>query len=597
MEQLHHNGVLVQEKYIGVGLTITVKGKEIILNDLQEEMAMAWAKKIGTPYVEDPEFKKNFHTDYSKALGIGIKTGDVDFSAIHRVVLAEREKRANMTREEKKALANQRKIVREENKEKYGYAVFDGEKSEIGNYTVEPNSIFMGRGEHPMRGKWKEGPRHEDITLNMSPDTPHPEGNWGQIIWDSESIWIARWKDKLSGKMKYVWPSDSSPIKQKKEIEKFNKAVELRKNLDEIKRHILENMEHEELKRRKTATVCYLIDELKFRVGDEKDEEEADTVGASTLRSEHICFNEDGTITFDFLGKDSVRHLLTAKLDEKVVKNLKQFAEANYENTLFDEVNSSVVSEFLDEIMEGITAKVFRTCHASETVSNKLNQLKINKNAPEYKKKHVAIIANLEAAITCNHKRTIPKTWAQSLQRQKDKLGERKRKAKENQKKYTQRIKDAEKKHKESVAKNEEKINLDQEKLVEYQNDLKNRDEQGKATKGIKNRITSKKRTIQKTRERTKKRKIKHRERINKLKESKENRRIKDKASIEKASLRIEAKEMTKDYNLNTSLKSYIDPRIYYNWSKKVEFDWRKYYSKSLQKKFSWIDPESLEQN
>jgi len=593
MEQLHHNGVLVPAKYVGVGLSIIVKAKEITLNDLQEEMVMAWAKKIGTPYVEDREFKKNFHADYSKVLGIKVKPGDVDFSAIYKVVLDERQKRADMSREEKKALAAQRKIIREANKEKYGYAVFDGEKSEIGNYTVEPNSIFMGRGEHPMRGKWKEGPRHEDITLNLSPDIPHPEGNWGQIIWDPESIWIARWKDKLSGKMKYVWPSDSSPIKQKKEIEKFNKAVELRKHLQEIKSHILENMEHDELKRRKTATVCYLIDELKFRVGDEKDEEEADTVGASTLRPEHICFNEDGTITFDFLGKDSVRHLLTAKLDEKAVKNLREFAEANNESTLFDEVNSSVVSEFLDEVMKGITAKVFRTCHATETVGNKLGQLRINKNAPEYRKKHVATIANLEAAIVCNHKRTIPKTWAQSLQRQKDKLKEKKKRAKDNQKKYTQRIKDAEKKHRERLSKYEVKIKADQEKLKEYQNDLNNRENQGKTTKGVKNRILSKKKTIKNTRERIKNSKIKYKERTAKLLAGKENRRLKDKASIEKASLQIEAKELTKDYNLNTSLKSYIDPRIYYDWSKKVDYDWRKYYSKSLQKKYSWIDPET----
>ena len=592
MEQLHHNGVLVPAKYVGVGLTVTVKSKEIKLNDIQEEMAMAWAKKIGTPYVEDREFKKNFHKDYSKVLGIKAKPGDIDFSVIYKVVLDERQKRADMPREEKKALAAQRKVIREANKEKHGYAVFDGEKSEIGNYTVEPNSIFMGRGEHPMRGKWKEGPRHEDITLNMSPDTPRPEGNWGQIIWDPESIWIARWKDKLSGKMKYVWPSDSSPIKQKKEIEKFNKAVELRKHLHEIKSHILDNMEHDELKRRKTATVCYLIDELKFRVGDEKDEEEADTVGASTLRPEHICFNEDGTITFDFLGKDSVRHLLTAKLDEKAVKNLREFAEANNESTLFDEVNSSVVSEFLDEVMNGITAKVFRTCHATETVGNKLDQLRINKNAPEYQKKHVATMANLEAAITCNHKRTIPKTWAQSLQRQKDKLKEKKKKAKENQKKYAQRIKDAEKKHRERISKYEMKIKTDQEKLKEYQNDLNTRDTQGKTTKGVKNRILSKKKTIKNTRERIKNRKIKHKERIEKLKAGKVNRRIKDKASIEKASLQIKAKELTKDYNLNTSLKSYIDPRIYYDWSKKVDYNWRRYYSKSLQKKYSWIDPE-----
>ena len=62
---------------------------------------------------------------------------------------------------------------------------------------------------------------------------------------------------------------------------------------------------------------------------------------------------------------------------------------------------------------------------------------------------------------------------------------------------------------------------------------------------------------------------------------------------IEKAKLQIKMKMKTRDYNLNTSLKSYIDPRIYYRWGKTVDFDWKMYYPKSLQKKFSWVEGAS----
>jgi DNA topoisomerase-1 len=44
----------------------------------------------------------------------------------------------------------------------------------------------------------------------------------------------------------------------------------------------------------------------------------------------------------------------------------------------------------------------------------------------------------------------------------------------------------------------------------------------------------------------------------------------------------------TKEYNLGTSLKSYIDPTAYTKWAKKVKFDITKFYPKTLQKKFSW---------
>ena len=59
-------------------------------------------------------------------------------------------------------------------------------------------------------------------------------------------------------------------------------------------------------RRRMIATACYLIDTLCLRVGDEKEADEADTVGATTLRPEHVTLHEDGSAEFGFLGKDSV---------------------------------------------------------------------------------------------------------------------------------------------------------------------------------------------------------------------------------------------------------------------------------------------------
>lgn len=597
MESMHHNGVMVPPRYEPQGLSVKIKGKLHKLTPDEEERVVAWAKKIGTPYVEDTVFAENFHEDLSELMGFKVLPGDIDYTPIYQMVVAERKRKKNLDKEEKKRLREQRKKIREANKEKYGWATIDGERCELGNYMVEPSSIFMGRGEHPYRGKWKEGPRHEDVELNLSPDAEIPPGDWKEVLWDPESIWIARWRDKLSGKIKYVWPHDSSPIKQRKEIEKFNKAIELRKNLDKIQRFIADNLKNGDIKRRKTATVCYLIDELKFRVGDEKDEgEEADTVGASSLRAEHICINDDGSVTFDFLGKDSVRLLLTAELDKDVVDNLQEFMETSDGNTLFDEVNSSVVSDFLDEVMEGITAKVFRTCYATEAVESKLEQIEVDPDAPEYVKKHVATLANLEAAVTCNHKRTISASWQKSLERQKERLKERRKRARENTRKYKQRIHDTNLRYEERVAKYEAKLEADKEKLEEYKTELAEREKDGRATKGIKNRIKSKKRVIRNGRKRIRDTKAKHRERIAKLKERMENRKQKDKSLIEKTKLQIEAKELTKDYNLGTSLKSYVDPRVYFEWGKKVDYDWRNYYSKTLEKKFSWIDPEPPEQ-
>ena len=61
-------------------------------------------------------------------------------------------------------------------------------------------------------------------------------------------------------------------------------------------------------KNRQLATALYFIDNLALRVGGSKDtKEEADTVGVTSLRVEHIENLDNNQIKLDFLGKDSVR--------------------------------------------------------------------------------------------------------------------------------------------------------------------------------------------------------------------------------------------------------------------------------------------------
>jgi DNA topoisomerase-1 len=43
-------------------------------------------------------------------------------------------------------------------------------------------------------------------------------------------------------------------------------------------------------------------------------------------------------------------------------------------------------------------------------------------------------------------------------------------------------------------------------------------------------------------------------------------------------------------WNLGTSLKSYIDPRTFYQWGQQVGYDVLEcYYPKTLQRKFAWV--------
>ena len=492
MKQLSHNGVMVP-KYEPKGFHILFRGKKIALTPRQEEMAVAWVKKLGTEYAEDPVFVKNFFSDFCKALGIEGKKEDFDFSEIEKFVEKERNDKLSMSKGERKKLAAERKKIREANKEKYGHVIVDGVAVELGNYMAEPSSIFMGRGKHPLRGKWKDGATEEDITLNLSPDVPRPAGKWKEIVWHPDFMWVARWDDKLRGREKYVWLSDTSFIKQKREMEKFNKAIELGQKYEMLKKHINDNLNSPDLKTRKVATVCYLIDALSLRVGDEKDEDEADTVGATTLTSKNVKI-EGNLVKFDFLGKDSVRWQKDVELSEQVIKNLKEFISQS-KSEIFEGIRSENVNEFLSTVVPGISAKVFRTYHASKIVDEYLKKERVSKTDAADYKKYVATMANLQAAIVCNHKRKLPAKWNDTLQKK-----------------------------------------------------------------------------------------------VERLKELKEKKGKKTAERVKTMELKIKLMKKTKDYNLSTSLKSYIDPRFYYKWSKMVEFDWKKYYPKTLQRKFSWIE-------
>jgi DNA topoisomerase-1 len=507
MKQLIHAGVLIPKRYEPKGFHIKIKGRMVTLTPLQEEMAVAWVKKLATDYVKDPVFIRNFFQDFSATFGLKdnpISPEDIDFTEIIDFVVQEKQMKASLSKEEKKRQAQERKTIREANKQKYGYAIIDGVRTEVGNYTVEPPSIFMGRGEHPMRGKWKPYVGEEDIILNLSPDASRPPGNWKQIIWQPEYMWIAKWDDKLVGKEKYIWLADTSHVKQKKEIEKFDKARELAKKIDALHNHILSNLEAEEAKRRKVATVAYLINDLKLRVGDEKDPDEADTVGATTLRPTHVTIVSSDRVNFDFLGKDSVRWQREVELPANVVRNIEAFkgeaeAKQKAEAIIFNGVRSEDVNSFLSEVSAGLTAKVFRTYYATKVVNSSLQKAAVSVSHPLVLKKHVATMANLEAAKLCNHKRKPPKNWDESLAKKVDRL---------------EALKQSPKK----TPKLEERIHALQ--------------------------------------------------------------------------FKIEEVKQTKDYNLRTSLKSYIDPRVYYDWGKKVDFDWKLYYPKTLQSKFSWVEKQ-----
>ena len=575
LNQLIHNGILVPELPRYLELSLVIRGQERKLTPLQEEMAIAWAKKIGTEYVQDSGFIKNFMRDFSTALGIHplLSAEEVDFGPALSVVQAERAAKEAITPEERKALAAARKAERERLKEEYGHAIVDGERVELGNYIAEPSGIFMGRGKHPLRGKWKRGARQSDITLNLSPDAPRPQGDWAEIIWQPESLWVARWEDKLTGKLKYVWLSDTAPVKQEREAHKFDKADTLEQNIAEIRASIERDLASEDAKLRMVATACYLIDTLCLRVGDEKDPDEADTVGATTLRPEHITLHEDGTAEFKFLGKDSVLWHKKIQPSEVVLNNLRELVQNarpsgsgnNDKPQIFPTIDSGHVNEYLGQILPGLTAKVFRTHHATQAVANSLAGSEVEASDPDYEKWGAVVQANLEAAVLCHHYKKASANWSERRGR----FNEKKDKA--------------------------------QERVSALRAESKQANE---ALDAIKREMREKRAEVSSDaqKECVKARYAKRIEQAKKKADAAKSKLQRAEDALGKLKVQDMVAARGRTWNLGTSLKSYIDPRVYYQWGQQMEYDvLARYYPKTLQKKFAWVkageaEPEEREE-
>ena len=488
-----HNGVLFPEPYIPHNIPLLYDGVKIELKPDSEEYATIYAKYTETEYTKNKIFNKNFFNDWFKILKKDkhaeiIDFSKCDFKLILKYLLEHKEKKKNMTKEEK----NNEKKIKDKFEEKFKLAYVDGKEQSTGNFRIEPPGIFLGRGCHPKAGKIKKRIYPEDITINIDKDSPIPDlpkfysnHKWGKIIHDNTIEWLCSWKDDITGKTKYVWLGVKSDFKAKSDENKFDMARKLEKNIIEIRRINNNNIvaDNVEKKTKQMATALYLIDNLALRVGNEKSDDEAETVGVCSVRVEHIKFLDNYKIALDFLGKDSVRYQNTVKIEEDVYMTLLEFIKGKKaSDDLFELINPQILNQYLNSMMDGLTAKVFRTYNASRFFQQELNKIDKNLNElyksesfkkelnkPNKKKNNLhnydntqitSLIldmynkANIKVAILCNHQKNISKSFNESLEKVNERLKELK-----NKKKELEEEKNNIKNDKEKIKKYNEKIN------------------------------------------------------------------------------------------------------------------------------------------
>jgi DNA topoisomerase-1 len=162
--------------------------------------------------------------------------------------------------------------------------------------------------------------------------------------------WLCAWTENIQGNGKYVMLNAASRVKGERDWQKYEKARKLHRYIDKLRVDYTEDWKSKEMKVRQRAVAIYFIDKLALRAGNEKDEDEADTVGCCSLRIEHIKLHKqvegigENVVEFDFLGKDSIRYNNSVSVDKRVYKNLLLFMEnKNPDDELFDRLNVKLI--------------------------------------------------------------------------------------------------------------------------------------------------------------------------------------------------------------------------------------------------------------
>jgi len=551
---LEHKGVIFPPFYEYRNFTVLYQGRPITLNRNQEEMAYYWAQSLGSDWETKEHYRNNFAKifcgSFDRRLGY-TKLENFDFSSIVNYIAEQKEIKKNKTKEEKLA----EKQVKQARDDFYGFALVDNDREKIGGYAIEPPTLFKGRGKHPKAGFMKARILPEDLTINIAGNAPVPKCDmpghcWKGIVHNNQVTWLAFYKDDtINTTYKYIFLAASSKFKGLSDRKKYDKARKLKDCIDSVRRDYQKKIRDKNKQERQLGTAAYLIDVLALRVGNEKSEDEADTVGCCSLRVEHIQVLPNNQITLDFLGKDSMRYFNTVTVDEQVWKNLEGFIKGKDKTeNLFDSIDASVLNDYLRSLMTGLTAKVFRTYNASFTLERELKKkdvsgLELEDKLAWYNE------ANRQVAILCNHQKTVSKTFDVSVEKQKLKI--------DDMKEYLEQLKT----HQKNVKKGKEGFDEDKierqvlKKLKEAGNEEK--------VKPIKRKFPS-----------DPDRASDHIEKLEKKIISEEKKLVE--------------REENKAIALGTSKLNYNDPRITVKWCKENEVPIEKVFPRTVRSKFPW---------
>lgn len=205
----------------------------------------------------------------------------------------------------------------------------------------------------PRTGLWKAPPPGVKVIKNTT-----GEGNWVEKWWSEKG---QKWVHNYTVEFRAA-----------QEAEKFRENLTFARALPKIRGAYTEALKGDDRKST-IALIVALIDQAFFRIGT-RDTDQDNIYGVTTLRKRHLTF-QGNEAHFDYRGKhDQEQHKMI--VDPKLLSMLKALHKAcrNQHDRLFRHqgrpISAAEVNAFLADF--GVTAKMFRTYHATRLAREKL---------------------------------------------------------------------------------------------------------------------------------------------------------------------------------------------------------------------------------
>ena len=548
IKSLTHCGVLFQEPFTSRGFN-EIGGESISL--LAEEMLWKFSPyAFNKKFADDETFVKNAWIDIKPQLPPKLQSRSFPSDFIKLFTAIETVK-ANLKLQKSEYNKNHKtEIEKEKNerKEKFGYCIKNGEKTELANFVCEGSRFFISRGE--LRGRWVSSVVPEDVEINASENIPCTvEGHHWKCVELRDVDYIATYKINIGFGTafvdKFVWLSANSEDKQEDNEHKYEKGRLLSLKIDEIEQTVLKDVTSTSESKRESALVTYIVLTYGIRIGNDLGENnfrDKNVRGASTLCVENMILENDTHLRLKFIGKDSIFYENVVKISPRVYCELQKLLKGKKPtDKVFIHTNSASVNNYLKSIYdEEISIKSFRTAKAGLTLAKEI-QNKSWKNLTDKEFKNNLMECCLQTSLLLNHHKTV-------TEEQKEKL----KNSSENKLESAKNVLD---RTTESVNKKLKKLRQDRKdfesclegKLLE--NKLKELDSKEKELKG-------------------------------KIKSAKK--------KYEDIQTEVSFKLGSADVNLGTALNAYSQPKLPISLCKYADKDPSIIYSKAQLKKFEW---------